>query len=70
MEDEGLISLEKRVASLEKALGVVEDDVSPTKVKFEPNSMSLISKLQFIDYKTKEIYLSQIQNVIEKGYYN
>jgi len=68
MEDEGFISLEKRIANLEKSLGIVDEEAQP-KVKFdaEKDKKSLLTKLMFTDYKTKEISLSQIQNLIEKG---
>lgn len=66
MEEEGLNTLENRILNLEKALGFPEEN-SPTKLKLESKQLSLINKLQFVEYKTKEIYMSQIHNLIEKG---
>ena len=68
MDEEGLLSLENRISNLEKSLGILEEE-PVAKVKFETKAPpSLISKISFVDHKIKEIYMSQIQNLIEKGF--
>jgi hypothetical protein len=52
-------SLEERINYLEKILDVREGEN-----KAEPES--LIQKTLFIDYKTKEIYKTQITNLVAK----
>ena len=69
MEDENFESLEKRIANIEKTLGMPEAESPVQKVKFDADKdkKSLLAKIHFIEYKTKEIYMSQIQNLIDKG---
>lgn len=52
-------SLEERINYLEKIL-----DVRECEKRIDPES--LIQKTLFIDYKTKEIYKTQIQNLVTK----
>lgn len=68
MEFEELNLLEKRIENIEKSLGVFEDETFYARNKSKKN-IPLTSKLQFIEYKTKEIYMSQIKNLIEKSFF-
>lgn len=52
-------SLEQRINYLEKILDVREGEK-----RIDPET--LIQKTLFIDYKTKEIYKTQIQNIVTK----
>lgn len=68
MESEELTSLERRIENIEKSLGVFEDETFYSRNKSKQN-IPLTTKLQFIEYKTKEIYMSQIKNLIEKSFF-
>lgn len=67
MELEALDLLEKRIENIEKSLGIFEDENFYLDNKKDKNFISLTSKLSFVENKTKELYMAQIKNLIEKG---
>lgn len=58
-------SLDQRISNMEKIIGLMQDDESPLKEEIK-NPHPLLAKTLMIEYKTKEIYITQIEGLIKK----